>query len=180
MAYSCEAVIGSLASVGVVARTISIEKLGELGADLERLSGNQLREALRAALRGDGGEALASEMKRRAPVRTGGLVSRIGVHTSGAGFGRDEVRVGYLGALSGGNKGGGRNQLGAWVESGTNPHKIRAPRGHAMSVNGQWLTEVDHPGARAHRVASRSLTAARWEVESAVVDEIDKMLGGGV
>lgn len=177
---------------------ITIEGLEELGADLSRLQRPGLSNAIRQSLRGAGGEALATEMKLRAPHRTGGLAAGIGVHTADAGSkhgvtGNEQVLVGYLGGLSGGHNGGGRFQLGAWVESGTKPHMIQ-PRvtkqqglffskstqsKNALAFDGGVFANARHPGSRAQRVAAKSIKAAEWEVLADIVDVIDGMLTHG-
>lgn len=162
--------------------SITIDGLEKLGADLEALGSNKLPLAIYRALAGKGGEALATEMRQREPVVTGDLRSQTKVHD----MGHQQVRIGYLGQLSFGNRGGGRFQKGAWVESGTQPHDIIVGRGHtghfakALAFNGVIVDKVSHPGARAQRIAAKSIRAAMWEVESAVVDEIDKLTGGGM
>lgn len=156
---------------------ISIEGLEELGADMARLEHPGLRNAIRASLRGKGGEALASEMKQRAPRRTGTLVSGIGVHGSAATG--DDVEVGYLGALASGSRiAGAREQRGAWVESGTAPHIIEPRDGGALMFNGGAFERVQHPGQRGQKVAAKSIKAAEWEVMADIVDQIDHILDG--
>jgi hypothetical protein len=158
---------------------INIEGLEELGADLEKLGHNGLREAIRRSLKGDGGEALASQMRQRSPRRTGGLIAGIGIHEGARSRGpKDSVEVGYLGELSGGHNGGGRNQLGAWIESGTKPHEIRAKDGGSLKFNGGQFEVVQHPGIRGRKIAAKSIRAAEWEVLADIVDQIDHMIGG--
>lgn len=159
---------------------ISIDGLEELGADMARLSHPGLANAIRASLRGKGGEALATEMKTRAPRRTGTLISGIGVHGSAATG--DDVEVGYLGALASGSSiVGAREQRGAWVESGTRPHEIRPRDGGALMLPGGGMVEkVDHPGMRGQKIAAKSLKAAEWEVMADIVDQIDAIVGTGV
>lgn len=158
----------------------SIEGLEELGADMGRLAHPGLRDAIRESLRGAGGEALAAEMRTRAPRRYGGLISGIGIHSGAAGSrSQDDVFVGYQGGLSGGNRGGGRFQLGAWIESGTKPHEIRArDGGMLLGHRGVYAERVSHPGTRGQRVAARSIRTAEWEVMADVVDKINQKVGG--
>ena len=163
---------------------ITLDGLEEMGADLSRLGRNGIRDAINQSLRGEGGEALATEMKLRAPRRTGRLHSGIGVHVGARSKGHlSDVEVGYVGELSHGNKGGGRFQLGAWIESGTKPHEIRARDGGSLVLGGNHFEKVDHPGSRPQRVASKSIRAAEWEVLADVVDKINASLtyghGGG-
>jgi hypothetical protein len=168
---------------------IDIEGLKELGADLEMLGKNGLREAMRRSLRGPGGEALAAEMRGRVPIDSGRLRSRIGVH-DGTRFERshdDDVLVGYDQS----------DNRGAWVETGVKSHlietkinttSIRSGRlGHrktirisqdksALSFNGEAWANVYHPGYRGKKVAQRSMAAASWEVLADIVDQVDGII----
>jgi len=158
---------------------VTIEGLEEMGADLSRLSHPGLRNAIRSSLRGKGGEALALEMKQRAPERSGTLRKGIGVHGSAATG--DDVEVGYLGALAAGSGiAGARDQRGAWVESGTAPHVIEPRNGGSLAFNGGRFERVNHPGQKGQRVAAKSLRAAEWEVMADIVDEINKVTGGSI
>lgn len=155
---------------------ITVERLEELGADLRDFE-RRLPLAIQKALENGGGEALESSMERLAPRRTGGLVAGIGIHSVGG-----VAMIGYLGALSGGAVKNGRNQLGRWIESGTKPHVQRAGArnnaAQAMYFGGKYVEEIHHPGSRARKVAQRSIRSAKWEVEAAVVDELDKIAPG--
>lgn len=161
----------------MVARSfsVSIDGLDELGADIARLGHNGLREAIRRSLRGAGGEALASEMRLRAPRKTGTLRDNIDVH-GGAG---DDVTVGYQGAMvTNAAVQGAREQRGAWVESGTRPHTIKARNKASLFFAGRAIEEVQHPGSKGQGVARKSIRAAEWEVLADIVDQIDTMVGG--
>ncbi len=162
---------------------IDIEGLEALGADMGRLAHPGLAQAIRASLRGAGGEALASEMRMRAPSRTGTLISGIGVH--GSAMRGDDVEVGYKGALAdGGATWNAFEQRGAWVESGTRPHMIepKVKNGkqskHAIVVDGHPFANAVHPGQRGQKVAAKSIKSAEWEVMADIVDQIDNILGG--
>jgi hypothetical protein len=156
---------------------IDIEGLEDLGVDLQRLQPPGLRHAIRDSLRdpAGGGGALASEMRLRAPSRTGTLVGGIGIHNQAG----DDVLVGYLGALAGGAVANAREQRGAWVESGTRPHTIKAKRAEALFFGGRTVEQVEHPGSRPQKVAQKSMNAAEWEVLADVADKIDARLNGG-
>lgn len=145
-----------------------------MGANLSQLQHPGLRNAIRASLRGAGGEALSAEMRLRAPSRTGALRAGISVHAAPG----DDVLVGYQGGLSGGSVVNGREQRGAWVESGTRPHVIKARPGHSLNFNGGSFQQVNHPGQRGQRVALKSMRSAEWEVMADVVDQINIMTGG--
>lgn len=144
---------------------ISIEGLEELGADLSKLERNGLREAIRRSMRGPGGEAIAAEMRLRSPRKSGYLVRNIRV----SGEGRDDTLVGYQGEIDG---------RGTFIESGAPPHTIRAKDGGSMYFGGRYVEEVQHPGFRGKKVASRSIRASEWEVLADIVDQIDGMIGG--
>lgn len=151
---------------------ISVERLSELGADLSRFE-DRLPTAIYYALKGEGGEALESNMKSKSPHKSGGLVAGIGIHSMGS-----SVMVGYLGGISNTVTSNSRNQLGAWIESGTKPHTIRAKDGGSLMIGGRFVEEVHHPGSGAQKIAQKSIRAAKWEVEAAIVDELDKIPGG--
>jgi hypothetical protein len=149
---------------------IDVDGLRELGADLREFE-RRLPLAIRASLRGDGGGALATEMKMRAPSRSGTLRSGIGVYVDG-----DGAMVGYRGAAAKfSGVAGARDQRGAWVESGTKPHTIRAKNGGALLLGGKFVEEVHHPGSRGQGVAQKSIRSAKWEVLADVVDQLDRI-----
>ena len=163
----------------MVARSfaIQIDRLDELGADLDRLARGGLREAILRSLRGDGGKALAAEMRLRAPKRTGTLRDNIDVHEMGG----NQVLVGYLGAdVINASVRGAREQRGAWVESGTRPHTIKAKDGKGLFFGGRFVEEVHHPGSKGQGIARKSIRAAEWEVLADVADKVNEMLNHGV
>ena len=155
---------------------LSAEGLTELGADLDKL-GKKLPLAIRNALKGEGGEAIISNMRQMMPRKTGRLQSGLGITEDPK---SRAVYVGYLGPLSGGNRGGGRDQLGTWIESGTKPHEIKAEAGKSLLIagSGQPVSSVNHPGIKARRIGRKSIRMSMWEVEASVVDEIGKINGG--
>lgn len=149
---------------------IEVEGLREMGADLREFE-RRLPLAIKASLRGEGGRALATEMKMRAPSRSGILRSGIGVFTDG-----DGAMIGYQGAAAKySNIAGARDQRGAWVESGTKPHTIRARDGGAMLLGGKFVEEVHHPGSRGQGVAQKAIRTAKWEVLADVVDKLERI-----
>lgn len=156
---------------------LSADGLQELGADLDKL-GKHLPLAIRNALKGEGGEAIISNMRQMMPGKPGGRLQ------SGLGITEDPktkaIYVGYLGPLSGGNKGGGRDQLGTWIESGTKPHEIKAEAGKSLLIagSGQPVSSVNHPGIKPRRIGRKSIRMSMWEVEASIVDEINKINGG--
>jgi len=159
--------------------SVDIDGLERWGADLKKLGRNQLPLAIRRALRGKGGEALVADMKSRAPFRTGRLHAGIGIHVGARSRGNfDDVEVGFVGNLSHGHKGGGRDQLGAWIESGVKPHTIEARDGGSLSIGSGQYERVEHPGFKGRKIASTAMGSAEWRVLAAIVDEIDLMIGG--
>lgn len=158
---------------------IDIDGLEEMGADLARLQPPGLRHAIRDSLRdpAGGGGALVSEMRLRAPSRSGTLISGIDIHNAPG----DDVLVGYLGDhASGSHIANARDQRGAWVESGTRPHTIKAKRAESLFFAGRNIESVEHPGSRPQKVAQKAMNSAEWEVLADVVDKIDARLSGGI
>lgn len=150
---------------------LDVEGLERLDADLHDFE-RRLPLAIRASLRGEGGEALASAMRSGAPRRSGTLVAGIGVHPQPGGA----VLVGYQGALAGGAVVNAREQRGVWVESGTKPHSINPRRKKALAFFGSVVEEVRmHPGSRAQKVAFKAMRTAEWEVLADVTDKLDEI-----
>lgn len=148
---------------------ITVDGLMELGADLRRLERPGLSKAIRESLKSEGGQALVSEMKAIAPRRTGGMVSRIAIHHLGGG---DDVLVGYKG------DGVYPQELGTWIESGTQKHMIKAKKGKYLAIGAKNLKQVEVSGIRAHNVARKAMRRAEWEVLADIVDKINMMIGG--
>lgn len=150
---------------------ISVEGLEAMGADMAKLE-KGLPFAIRASLRGAGGEALAAEMRLRAPRRTGNLVSNIRVHPDAGGG----ALVGYQGEAAASSKiVGARNQKGAWVESGTKPHPIRAKKAKSLFFGGRAVEEVMHPGQKGQKIVPKAIRTAEWEVMADVVDKLNEV-----
>lgn len=145
--------------------SIDVDGLERWGADLKRLGHNQLPVAIRRALRGKAGDALVNEMREHTPQRSGKLYAGIGIHEGTGGA----VEVGYHGSI---------RHLGAWIESGTKPHEIRARDGGSLSIGGNQYEKVDHPGFKGRKIAHTAINSAEWRVLDAIVGEIDAMIGG--
>lgn len=153
---------------------ISIEGLEAAGADMRNLEKN-LPHAVRASLRGTGGQILAREMRMLAPSRTGNLRSNIRVHGDG-----DGVLVGYQGEAAAGSKiVGARNQKGAWIESGTKPHVIRAKRAKALFFLGTAVEEVMHPGTKGKKIVPKAMRASEEYVLDDIARKLDSIGTGG-
>lgn len=170
---------------------VDIEGIDELVGALKR-GERDLPKVYRAALEGEGGEAIASQARMRVPRWTGSLAASIKVRKAGP---RDFLQAGLMalggkaGAVTVGSEGKHpRNgmslqSVGTWVESGTKAHTIgkgdrtntawgHRRRGGLKLSNGQFVSGVNHPGTRGRRVMSQSLRAAQWEVEAAIEDEL--------
>jgi hypothetical protein len=153
---------------------ISVEGLEAAGADMELVAKN-LPNAVRASLRGTGGKILAREMRMLAPSRTGNLRSNIRVHADG-----DGVLVGYQGELAAGSKiVGARNQKGAWIESGTKPHPIRARKARSLFFLGTTVEEVIHPGTRGKKIVPKAMKESEEYVLDDVARKLDEIGSGG-
>lgn len=163
---------------------ITIEGLEWLGADLEHLAYPGLFLAINRALRGKGGRAMVEYMHMLEPERSGDLKRKTKIHAETH---TSDVLVGYLGELSHGNKGGGRNQKGAWIESGVKPHDIVAKRNkqsgeftakrHSLFFGGTYTEKVHHPGFRGRKIAKKAMDATETTMLAAVVEEIDQITG---
>jgi hypothetical protein len=127
----------------------------------------QLQQMARNVARGEAGRSIVQMLKASVPVKTGELRSGIAMHDMGDSGG---VKLGYIGALSRGNNGGGRFQKGTWVESGTKPHTI-----HDVKFNGRFYSEVHHPGQKGKGIARRTLYASRSTIERGMMLECQKM-----
>lgn len=108
-------------------------KLDELLRTLPaKLSKNIMRAALRA-----GAVKYREAAKPKIPIRYGPLKKSLRVTTS--------TKNGVLRAsLKVGNK---QAWYGHFVEFGTQPHKIKAPKGHALKFGQTVVQEIEHPGS---------------------------------
>lgn len=109
----------------------------ELSDLLETLPGKIQKNIQRTALRA-GAKVIMEEVKQRIPVASGELLRSTRISTAGKGVTASaSVKVG---------------SAAAWyahlVEFGTRPHKITAPPGSALNVNGTVTKSVDHPGTQ--------------------------------
>jgi len=106
--------------------------LKSLPAKIER---NIMRAALRA-----GAAEFRTAAKANVPVESGALRRSIKVST-GTKNGRVTARLKVGGKLA---------PHAHLVEYGTKPHTITAPQGGGLTVGGNVVSSVDHPGARPH------------------------------
>lgn len=109
----------------------------ELDAMLRALPVKIERNILRAALRAGAAE-FRTAAKANVPVDSGALRRSIKV-TTGSKNGRVTARLKVGGVLA---------PHAFLVEYGTKPHKIKAKKDGALTVGGNLVAEVDHPGAR--------------------------------
>jgi len=114
----------------------------ELDAFLQQLPVKTERNILRAALRA-GANEFGKDMKANVPVDEGDLKASIRTTT------RTKKGTVYAAVKVGGR----RAPHAHLVEFGTAAHKIRAKKDSALVVNGNAVSEVDHPGARAQPFA---------------------------
>lgn len=154
---------------------VTIEGLRELNAAIDALSSRELNHAIMDAVRGKGGREMAKTMRQLTPKRTG-MTHRYTKVWDEGGY-KDDVEIGYKGPLSFGNRGGGRFQVGAWLESGTKPHEIKAHRDkHGMFVKGKFVTHVNHPGIKGRKMAKRAMEMHEGRMLYHISRQIDIML----
>lgn len=111
----------------------------QLAEFLQRLPVKMEKNVMRAAL-GAGAAAMRAPAKANVPVKSGKLRRSIKVSTS--------VKNGWVTAkLKAGGKLAPHAHL---VEYGTRPHKILPKKAGALTVGGNVVREVDHPGAKPH------------------------------
>lgn len=128
------------------------------------LFGEGVDDAIRAAMRGEGGEAMMASMRMKLAghVKTGRTLRDLSLQEKGK-----QISIGVQ---------GGRRDIGAYLESGTGGHIIRAKKGSALLVaGGHPVKMVIHGGSRRFRVAAKTLRETQWEVESSIVDEFEKL-----
>jgi len=143
-----------------------------------------IEEAVHRSLKGEGGEAILSEMRMgmRGSVRTGRTLASLKIDDY---FARS-VRIG---AVHDGS------YIGKFIESGVAPHEINpgaqrenkrqrkserrgglaGETNRGLRIGSRWVSHVEHPGFRGKWVAKRSLRTAKWEVEAATIDELHKL-----
>lgn len=146
---------------------MDVEGLDEMIGGLQG-GARELPDVFRAVLRGAGGEAIASEVRQRMPRRTGATAEDVDVH--------DRKRQGVEIGPSDGDHPRSRRPfqlIGRLIESGARSHTIRARRGGLAGAVG-FRKEVPHPGMRGRRTMARSLKSVQWEVEAALVDELNE------
>lgn len=131
--------------------------LNELPAKVER---NVMRGALRA-----GANVIKDEAKRSINSHSGELAKSLKVSARARG-GRVTASV----------RPKGKNAyIARFVEYGTRPHKIRAKNGGLLLGN-EFVSEVDHPGARPHPFLRPALDSQAKEATVAVGNYIKKRL----
>lgn len=137
----------------------------ELDAYLQSLSVKVERNILRSALRA-GTNEFKKDMQAKVPVDEGDLKKSI----------RTTTRA-KKGTVYAAVKVGGRRAPHAHlVEFGTAAHKIRAKKGGALVVNGNAVSEVEHPGARAQPFARPAFDTGATPAIAAVGAKIRERL----
>lgn len=137
----------------------------ELDAYLQQLPVKAEKNILRAALRA-GGNEFKKDMQQNVPVDEGDLKGSIRVTT--------RVKKGTVYAAV---KVGGRKAPHApLVEFGARAHKIRAKKDSALVVNGNAVSEVDHPGAKAQPFARPAVDTGAMPALSAIGAKIRERL----
>jgi hypothetical protein len=137
--------------------------------DLARLLDRSVKELnmlARRVMRGEGGQALQSELRNRLralPYATGETASAVGIQDRGDAHG---VYIGVQGNRAG---------IAKLVESGSRPHLIQVRRARALRIGTTLVREVHHPGAKPKRIASKALRSTQWEIEAALVDELNEV-----
>jgi HK97 gp10 family phage protein len=109
----------------------------ELDDLLRTLAPNIHKNIMRAALRA-GANEIKDGAKAGVPVKTGNLRKSLGV-TTGSKGGVVTAKLKARGKLA---------PYATLVEFGTRPHKIKPKKKGGLTVGGNIVAEVDHPGAR--------------------------------
>jgi HK97 gp10 family phage protein len=136
-----------------------------LDALLQTLPTKVEKNIMRSALRA-GAKVFLEEVKQNIPYDTGTLRASARITTRGR-----------AGAVTASVKVGNRQAFYAnMVEFGTRPHKIVAPRGHSLNVNGQEVRSVDHPGIRPHPFARPAAEHRFREAVAAVQAKVRQRL----
>lgn len=147
-----------------VSLKLDIENLREVAAGLG-IFGKQVDAAIIRALEGAGGDALLYEMKSglRARTDTGATIADLKISKERGGVG---IGVGKE-----------RGFIGTFLESGTQRHDIKA-KNKSLRFDGKHYAYVSHPGTKRYRIAGKAIRTSRWEVESAILDEFDRIKDG--
>lgn len=137
----------------------------QLAEFLQQLPAKVEKNIMRAALRA-GANEIRKEARERVPVDSGMLYRSLKVSTNSK-RGRVTARL----------KVGGRLAPHAYlVEFGTRPHKITARNGGGLTVGGNVVREVDHPGARPHPFMRPALDARSSQAVAAVAAKVRERL----
>ncbi len=117
---------------------VEIKGLKELKKNLEQLPMKMEKRIVGQALR-QGANVFRDEARKNVPVATGRLKKAIQVSSARAGrklLSMMNVKVSYKKAW-----------YARFVEFGTGPHIIKPKNKEALSIGGQVVKEVQHPGA---------------------------------
>lgn len=152
---------------------IPVEGLSSLFSEMDsfpdKLERNILRGAMRAAAR-----VFMLEVKARAPRLSGALAASARV-TAGIKNGIIEAKVVVGGRVKGGSKKQGKDRgvfYAMWVEFGSAAHLIQAAAKSALKIGNRLVSEVSHPGAKAHPFFRPAIDAKMGEATEVVVNYI--------
>lgn len=137
----------------------------ELDAFLQSLPVKLERNILRSALRA-GGNEFKAEAQANVPVKSGKLRKSVRVSTKSKG-GKVSAHV------KAGGKAAPHAQL---VEFGTKPHKIAPKKAGGLTIGGNIVSAVDHPGAKPHPYMRVALDAKTGAAVQAVAQQVRKRL----
>lgn len=145
---------------------IRISGIDEMIAALDKGS-REFSDVMVEALAGDGGQAILSAARMRINSRTGALAGSLRIKREGR-----TVEVGYDEATN------PMAYVGTIVESGAAAHVIRPKRSRgkrgALRFNGGEFRRANHPGMRGQKIMGGALRTARWEVETAIIEEFER------
>ena len=136
-----------------------------------------LRGVMRDVLRGPVGDDILRELRARLSdhTRSGSTLRQLRRGDDGS----DGVKIGVF---------GDRQFVATFLESGTKPHIINPGarnknasqykkfRAGALNINGRWVTHVQHPGTRRHRIAQTTLRVLKNDIETAIVRGMEDRL----
>jgi HK97 gp10 family phage protein len=137
----------------------------ELDAFLQTLPVKVERNVLRSSLRA-GANVFKGAAKAKAPRKTGKLIKSLAVTTSSKG-GTVTAKLKARGKIA---------PHAILVEFGTKPHKIKPKKKGGLTVGGNIVAEVDHPGARARPFMRPTFDGNTAPALAAVVAQARKRL----
>lgn len=137
----------------------------ELAEFLQQLPVKVEKNIMRAALRA-GAAVIREEAKANVPVDSGMLKRSLKV-TTNTKRGRVTAKLKVGGKLA---------PHAHLVEFGTKPHKIKPKRAGGLTVAGNVVAEVDHPGAKPHPFMRPAFDSKSTDAVSAVAGKVRERL----